>query len=155
MRYFLLSFILFWGFLTTAQNVSVVNYTQLEKLWSNSDDTVYVVNFWATWCVPCVEELPGFYKVNDEFSDKPFKMILVSLDFPQHVNSRVIPFIKKNNIKPTVVVLDDDDNVWINKVNTSWDGSIPVTLVVSKNATDFIDHSIEYEDLRTFVESKF
>lgn len=140
---------------TQAQNVPIVNYNQLNKLWENPSDTVYVINFWATWCKPCVEELPGFFKVNDEFKNKAFKMILVSLDFPQHVDARVIPFIKKNNIKAQVVLLDDDDNVWINQVNPSWDGSIPITLIVTKNQTDFIDKPISYEDLQTLVESKF
>jgi thiol-disulfide isomerase/thioredoxin len=155
MKYIIAVIFVWLSFTSSAQHVPVLKYNTLQKLWDRPSDTVYVVNFWATWCKPCVEELPGFYKVNDEFSGKPFKMILVSLDFPQHINTRVIPFIKKNNIKAQVVLLDDDDNVWINQLNPAWDGSIPVTLVIKNKASEFIDKPISYEDLKTIVESKF
>lgn len=155
MKYIFAAIMVWISFSSPAQQVPVLTYNQLQKLWDSPSDTVYVVNFWATWCKPCVEELPGFLKVNEAFQNQPFKMILVSLDFPQHVDSRVIPFIKKNQIKAQVVLLDDDDNVWINKLNASWDGSIPVTLIVAEDQVDFIDKPISYDDLKTMVESKY
>jgi thiol-disulfide isomerase/thioredoxin len=97
--------ILLLPFTGISQSVKVVKYEQLEKYWQNSTDTLYVVNFWATWCKPCLEELPDFLKLNDELQGKAFRMILVSLDFPTDIDQRVKPFIQRKNIKPTEVVL--------------------------------------------------
>lgn len=137
-----------------AQTVQVITYEQLEKKWKNTSDTVYLFNFWATWCKPCVEELPAFLKLDQELKQQPFKLILVSLDFPQHIDTRVIPFIKKNQIQCEVVILDDDANQWINKVNPQWDGSIPVTLLIKNNKLEFYDRTFDYQSLLEIVTPK-
>ncbi len=56
-------------------------FEDFEYLLEKDNDTTYVINFWATWCLPCVKELPEFEEINQHFKDKKFKMILVSLDF--------------------------------------------------------------------------
>ncbi|MDA3893045.1 MAG: redoxin domain-containing protein [Salinivirgaceae bacterium] len=101
-----------------------------------------MINYWATWCKPCIEELSGFIKLNKELKNKKFKMLLVTLDFPQHIEQRVIPFIRKNNIEAQVVLLDDDANIWITKVDKNWDGSIPVTQVIQNNKIKFYDKTL-------------
>ena len=131
-----------------------MKFSDAEKLWTNNSDTVYLVNYWATWCKPCVEELPDFIKLNKELKNTKFKMILVTLDFPQHIEPRVIPFIKKNNIKAQVVLLDDDANIWINKVDKNWDGSIPVTQIIQNNVKEFHDGSLNYNELVEIVKPK-
>lgn len=94
-------------------------------------DTTYVVNFWATWCGPCVKELPYFEELNALYVDKAFKQILVSLDDPRKLESKVIPFIKKNKIESEVVLLADGKaNNWIDKVDPNWSGAIPITLII-------------------------
>lgn len=94
-------------------------------------DSVYVINFWATWCGPCVKELPYFEQLNAKYSNQSFKQILVSLDAPKKLDSKVIPFIKKNAIKSEVVLLADGKyNNWIDKVDPSWSGAIPITLII-------------------------
>ena len=60
-----------------------------------SVDKTYVINFWATWCAPCVKELPYFEEVNKEFKDKNTEVILVSLDFPSQIESKLKPYLKK------------------------------------------------------------
>ena len=137
-----------------AQTVPIVKYTALEKLWEGNSDTLYLVNFWATWCKPCIEELPAFIELNEEYKNRRFKMILVTLDFPQHIETRVKPFINKNQIKAQVVLLDDDANTWINKVHKDWDGSIPVTLLIKNNKKEFYNQSFTYTELKQIVEPK-
>lgn len=137
-----------------SQQVQVVNFNQLEKRLSTNSDSVMVVNFWATWCKPCVEELPAFFKLENELKNEKFKLLLISLDFASHLEQRVKPFIKKHNITTEVILLHDPDaNTWINKVNPDWDGSIPITLIFNKNENKFIDRTIEYEELKTMVKS--
>lgn len=156
MRILLLSllFALFLPIASFSQSIPVVKFEDLEKKYSNTSDTVYLVNYWATWCKPCVDELPDFIKLNKELKSQKFKMILVSLDFPSQIESRVLPFIKDHHIQAEVVVLDDDANVWINLVNKDWDGDIPVTQIIQRNQKDFYHSTLNYQELKEIVEPK-
>ena len=89
-----------------AQTVEVVKFNQLEDYFNKKNDTLYVINFWATWCKPCVEELPSFEKVNAEYRNQKIKVILISMDFKSKLNDRVVPFVKRNKIASKVLLLD-------------------------------------------------
>lgn len=90
------------------------------------NDTIYVLNFWATWCRPCVKELPLFDSLTT-VNSKPIKVVLISLDFGVDV---VEQFVKRKQVKNEVVLLSDPkSNDWINKINSNWSGAIPYTLV--------------------------
>ena len=103
-------------------------------------DTTYIVNFWATWCVPCVEELPYFETLNSKYKDQKVKILLVSLDIPSQITSKLLPFLKSNSIVSEVVVLADGRaNDWIDKVDPSWSGAIPVTLFLKGETKSFFE----------------
>jgi len=90
-----------------------------------------VVNFWATWCKPCVEELPAFDSLCR--SDADFKILLVSLDFKEDIDKKVKPFLEKHKISCECVLLDEiNGNDYINLVSKDWSGAIPATLFVHK-----------------------
>lgn len=109
-----------------------------------SPDTTYVINFWATWCGPCVKELPYFEELNALYDGQPFKMILVSLDDPKQLESKVIPFLTKNKIESKVVLLADGKaNSWIDKVDPSWSGAIPITLILRGNQKKFYEQEFD------------
>jgi thiol-disulfide isomerase/thioredoxin len=144
--------ILISAFTMGAQSIPVMNYTQLEKHLKNDENKVVLVNFWATWCKPCVEELPSFLRLSEELKDKNFKLVLVSLDFSNQIEKRVMPFVKEHNIKDTVIVLDDPDaNSWINKVHPSWDGAIPVSLILYKEKKEFYEGTLNFEELSNLI----
>jgi len=112
-----------------AQKIEKIGIPELEKILASPEDVLHVVNFWATWCPPCVTELPYFEKLSKEYQDKEVKFILISLDFPSQIESRLIPFLKTNKITADVRVMTNIDyNSWIEKVDSSWQGNIPVTL---------------------------
>lgn len=114
------------------------------------DDKIYVLNFWATWCKPCIKELPAFEQLNAEYKDKNVEVVLVSLDFPQKLESAVVPFINKKGLKSKVVLLDDDDsNRWIPLVDETWSGAIPVTLMVKNGERKFYERPFTFEELET------
>ncbi|HLO91714.1 MAG TPA: TlpA disulfide reductase family protein [Lentimicrobium sp.] len=132
--------------------IKVVNYAGLKPLLERKNDTTYIVNFWATWCAPCIRELPYFQKIQDKFKDQKVKVLLVSLDFEKHIDTKLVPFIKKNNLTPEVVVLSDPaSNEWIDKIDPSWSGALPVTLFVTKNDRRFFEKEFTYEEIRKVI----
>lgn len=119
--------------------IEVYDFSGLEALLNAADDKTYVINFWATWCKPCIEELPYFEELEAQGGDG-IKVILVSLDFPDKLESQLIPFITDKNIKSQVILLDDPhENEWIPKVDSSWTGAIPATLIFNKSKRGFYE----------------
>jgi len=131
-----------------AIELEIYDFNGLEKFLNQEDDKVHVINFWATWCKPCVKELPHFEKLNKEYKDKGVEVLLVSLDFPKQYDKKLKPFIVKYNLKSRILVLDDVDmNTWIPKVDKGWSGSIPATLIYNKNKRQFYSKTFAYEEL--------
>lgn len=134
--------------------VNAYDFDKLEYFLKKKNDTTYVVNFWATWCVPCVQELPHFEKLNAEYKAEKVKVLLVSLDMHKMVESKLIPFIKDKNLKSDVVLLRDPDaNSWIAKVDKSWSGAIPATIIYKGNDRKFYEKAFTYEELKKEVDS--
>ncbi len=138
---------------TVAAEIPVKDFAGLAHLFHMDTDTTYIINFWATWCKPCVAELPYFEELGAAYANDPVKLILISLDFPQQIEKKLIPFIKKNKVQSEVWVLDDPDaNTWIDKVSPQWSGAIPATLVYNRDTRAFWEQSFEtYEELNTIV----
>ncbi len=150
-----LFFITITGSTVLAQKT--VTFDQLAPRLTTQNDTVYVVNFWATWCAPCVAELPFFERLSQTWGDQKVKVLLVSLDYKTQVESKVIPFLEKKNITvETLVLTEKDPNKWVGKVDENWTGSIPATLVFSKTKRAFFEQEFEtYEDIETILKSFF
>jgi thiol-disulfide isomerase/thioredoxin len=105
-------------------------FDELEQTFILSGDSVHLINFWATWCKPCVEELPYFEEAREALADENIKFTLVSLDFKRQIEKKMIPFLNEHKIGAEVVVLTDGkSNVWIDKVDPSWSGAIPITVI--------------------------
>jgi thiol-disulfide isomerase/thioredoxin len=141
------------GFAAKAQIRSVSANDIMTR--SLSEDTVYVINFWATWCGPCVGELPEFNKLSDYYGSKPVKILLVSLDFKQDYPAKLQRFIEKKKMKPEVVWLSDTNpNQYMPRIDETWEGSIPATLIISpgKKRKQFIEGTIKEKQLRTIID---
>lgn len=131
--------------------VKSFDFNSFEPYLHQNDETTYVINFWATWCLPCVKELPYFEQLNEKYKGQNVKVILVSLDLPKKVESNLIPFINKKNLKSEIIHLNDPDaNTWIEKVDKSWAGSIPATVIYNKNSRVFAEDS--YSSLKELEE---
>jgi len=102
--------------------------------------------------------LPHFESIQENYKED-VEVILVSLDFPRQYESKLKPFIEKHQLKSKVIVLDDPDmNSWISKVDASWDGAIPVTLIYNTSKRSFYDRTFSYNELeselKTFLTNK-
>lgn len=131
------------------------SYDDLAYMFNHQNDTTYVINFWATWCSPCIAELPYFEDINKTYKDKKVKVVLISLDSKKVIDSKLRPFIQKEKLMSHVVALTDSDyNTWIDKVNPEWDGAIPVTIIYNKEEYEIIKGEFDnYEELNTIVKS--
>src|SRR6185437_4423000 len=99
--------------------IPVVNFKSLSTYIQPSADTLKIVNFWATWCHPCVEEMKYFKEAGDNYANQKVKFIFVSLDYKSK-KDHVEEFWEKNKIKGDIYILDDNPNIWINQVDSSW-----------------------------------
>lgn len=130
---FLIAFFLL-AFLSFAQKPAVYKINDLLKRIHNNSDTIYVVNFWATWCKPCVQELPDFESFNRQNKPAIVKVILVNMDFKEDMDKKLIPFLEKNKYSSEVILLDEvNGNDFIDKIHTKWGGAIPATYFTTKN----------------------
>jgi len=161
--------LLFTGFLSFAQNndnkqetdlkpikiydrdgvkIASYDFNSLEPILHKNDGTTYVINFWATWCLPCVKELPYFEQINKKYKNQNVKVILVSMDMPKKVETSLIPFVKKKKMQSEIIHLDDPDaNSWIEKVDKNWSGSIPATVIYSSKTRKFYERSFTLKEL--------
>jgi thiol-disulfide isomerase/thioredoxin len=152
---FIFFVILFFNNNLNAQSVRKVNFSDVEKIMNLKNDTTYLLNFWATWCKTCVAELPNIEKINNEYKDKKVKVILVTLDPPKQLESKLIPFVKERELQSTVWLMDvANANSWINKVDESWSGTIPASLFLNnqKQYKEFYEKPFSYEELDSIVQ---
>ena len=123
---------------------------------ASSKDTLYIINFWATWCAPCVGELPEFNALHSKYANMPVKVLLVSLDFKGDNTFKLARFLELKKIKPEVVWLSDTDpNVFIPKIDNSWEGSIPATVIVQpgKQFKKFIEGTITEKQISKIADN--
>ena len=126
-------------------------FEDLAPIFAQQNDTTYVINFWATWCAPCVKELPYFEALTEKYAAQKVKVILVSLDFSKQLETKLKPFLAENNLQSEVLVLiDPDANTWVDKVNPAWSGAIPATVVYKGDKNKFYEKS--FEDLAELEE---
>lgn len=134
------------------KELEIYDFDGLQNYLETTSDTTFVVNFWATWCAPCIKELPYFEKLNSNYTNKKVEVILVSLDFPKKYDSNLKPFIEEHQLKSRIVALNDpDSNRWIPEVSEDWSGAIPATLIYNKDKRQFYEKSFTYDELEKEV----
>ncbi|MET4080388.1 thiol-disulfide isomerase/thioredoxin [Pedobacter sp. UYP30] len=138
------------GFGANAQ-VKLIKLSSLENRLKAGGDTTFVINFWASWCKPCVKELPAFEQLKSATSSKKVKVLLVSTDLKSKVESSVKQFVKIHNLTGEIYVLDETPGSFAQKIDANWSGALPATLIVNtkKGRRDFQNKPFTYEELLT------
>lgn len=131
----------------------IEQFSELQTIIDAEKHKLLVVNFWATSCPPCIKEMTHFNRLESEYSDTDFRILLVSLDRAKDLESRVYPFVKKHNIVPEVVILEDQNySNWTEKIDTSWYGALPATILLKGDRKKFRFGMYKtYEDLKTDI----
>jgi thiol-disulfide isomerase/thioredoxin len=143
----ILSFI----FVTCVASAQVVkplsDKKDLDELMEANKGKVVLVNFWATWCKPCVHEFPDLVKLYNDYKDKGFVIVFISVDVPDDLDSKVVPFLKNQNVDFTTYYNNfDKPEELINLIDKKWEGAIPSTYIYDKdgNLTKHILGSSSY-----------
>lgn len=133
----------------------VENFDELAPIFERTDGKTYVVNFWATWCAPCVEELPYFERLAEETADQEVEIVMVSLDFKRDVRGKLLRFIQDRPLNlPVIALTDTNQRVWIDKVDPEWGGAIPITIIYKGDERAFIAEQFsDYDELAEAVNS--
>jgi len=137
-----------------AQKAEVVKFDQLEELLTSKSEKIQVINFWATWCGPCVHELPHFQRLEArQYPD--VQITLINLDYADQL-PKVNAFLAKKKITSKVLLLDEIDyNSWIDRVDPSWGGAIPATLFInpSTGQRKFVDKELSESELDLYIKA--
>jgi thiol-disulfide isomerase/thioredoxin len=153
MKKLFLSFLLLSLFCGAHAQTTVIKFASLETLLKKTNGPVQVINFWATWCGPCVKELPLFEQLNA--TDTQTQVTLINLDFADKLD-KVDAFLARKNMKSVNFLLDEIDyNSWIDKVDKSWEGAIPATLIYNPASGKrvFVQHELKEGELKTLIDS--
>jgi thiol-disulfide isomerase/thioredoxin len=148
------SFLLFFNLAVHAQAYKVYDsLPQLQERIRLAGDTTLIINFWATWCKPCIEELPCFEDLRRKYPEGKVQIVLVSLDFKSQLEKKFIPFLRNQQLNCEVVLFTDQDaNTWIPSIEEEWDGAIPATMVIKGKKRDFTLGKFEsLSDLEKFI----
>lgn len=131
--------------------IPILNFEGLEPLLYTDSEEIQIINFWAMWCAPCVKELPIIQEYQN--NNPNVKVTLVSLDFPEDIETKLKPFLKQKGITLNVVLLDDPDaNSWIDKIDPNWSGAIPFTIIFNNKNRSFHERMFEnIEDIENEV----
>ena len=135
-----------------SQSPVEIGSDEVVALTNMKHDTTYVVNFWATWCSPCVKEIGFFEELHRNPPSPRVKVILISLDFPNSIERRVNPFLKEKDISADVYLVTDlDYNSWIERVPPDWSGAIPATMIYRGDRRMFLEKELSKEELVDYV----
>ena len=138
-KFYLIAAILLVSVSVFSQEVRSVKITDVEKIIAESK-TPLIINMWATWCVPCVEELPYFQQevaLHNALAGPgdSIQLLLVSLDFKESFPEKIRKFMKKRNVTAEVAWLDETNaDYFCPKIDAKWSGAIPATLFINNKS---------------------
>ena len=142
-------FLLFTGISSSqAQSMPSWKITDVEQL-MNRSDSVLVINFWATFCKPCIEEIPYLQSISNKYKDEKVRLLLVSLDLAAFYPNRIEAFAKKHNFNSQIVWLNETNaDHFCPKIDESWSGAIPATLIVNNKSgyKKFVEEQMKPEE---------
>jgi len=130
-KYLLFLFFAFAGITVAAQKVPVWKLADLKAAIDSAQQPT-IVNFWATFCKPCIAELPHFHEMANKYKEQGVKLVMVSLDLKEAYPTKVSSFAKKLKLTSPVVFLGESNaDVFCPAVDSSWSGAIPASIFIN------------------------
>ncbi len=141
-----------------SQDIRIISKPELVEILNNTSDKLHVINFWASWCGPCVKELPEFQAVVTDSDTSKIDFLFISLDFPSELETKLKPFVRDNKLAYDIVLMNDIDyNSWIDLVDPAWQGNIPATLFFNnkQGIHQFISKPVDNEIIVKTINTLF
>lgn len=130
-----------------AVTVTKLDEAGLTRLVKNDTENLLLVNVWATWCGPCVKELPEFVTINRMYRQRNFKLVTISMDEPDD-GEAVLKTLRQNHVSALNyhLAIDNRDR-FADLLDPKWDGPVPYTLLIAPGGTIVYRKSGEIEPL--------
>ena len=94
---------------------------------------VVLLNSWATWCPPSIHEFPEIVAVEKDYRSRGVAVISVSADYPDRMDSQLLPFLEKHRPRfPVYIMRTDDADRFVRTIDPEWSGTIPATLFIDR-----------------------
>ena len=137
-----------------AGEVTILKDQDAKRLLTTHGKRLLVVNYWATWCAPCVAELPYFVEAHEKYKNQDVLIVGLSLDFLHSWKKSLLPFLQKKKIPYPNFVLDVDPNTYITAISPAWSGSLPATFYYDNEGRKLGEQlgAVEKEDLFQDIE---
>ena len=122
-------------------SVEPIDQAGLKRLMRERNGKILLLNIWATWCAPCVAEFPDLAKFSQTCDTTAVEVAAISADYPDEVDAKIIPFLRKMSISfPVHVAQFEHQEDFINAVNRSWSGALPATLIYDSHGKERFFH---------------
>jgi len=134
------------------QEVQLIKAAEIKPLVETfAGEKAVLMNIWATWCVPCVEEFPYLVRLQKEYPDD-LQVIFISADFPEELE-RINQFLVQNEVGWQTYLKDDRDEPFIDAVWTEWSGALPATVVYNKDGSRLtaFERPANYDEFKELV----
>jgi thiol-disulfide isomerase/thioredoxin len=148
-------FLLFYASFSISQSVTPINGNKLDSLIANRNGNILLLNIWATWCEPCKEEFPALIKLASDYKKKNVRIVTISVDDPDDVNEKIIPFLHSLNVPFSTYVADfPSQDSLINKFDPEWTGAVPATFIFDRkgNRQKFLIGKQTYHQFKNAVD---
>jgi thiol-disulfide isomerase/thioredoxin len=110
-------------------SVELLDKDKLERIISDRNDKILLINIWATWCIPCREEFPELVRLSESYKNN-LDIFAISVDFEDELNSKVLPFLESVNVNfPVYISNFNKDEELIKFFNLDWNGALPATFI--------------------------
>jgi len=135
--------------------VTLIDASGLKQLVEDHRGSVLLINMWATWCVPCVDEFPNLIRFRSALADRGLVMHFVSLDRARSIDTHLRPFLRRMGVDfQTYLKKAGNDELFINVLSSEWSGALPATFIYDRSGD--LKHLLvgeqTPEELQRFVE---
>ena len=114
------------------QKLSPVDEAGYRAILKSNTGTVLLVDFWATWCAPCRQEMPLLSRLESRLKDKRFRLVTISADEPEQ-EPAAVEFLKKSGVTGAAYLRRaKDDDKFINSVDAKWSGALPALFLYDR-----------------------